>query len=143
MLEDTFGVHIAETLYHLPEHLQYFYLFNTILNEVSEGAVGTKFNEYVDSVLLLNESIVAHDVGVDQRRQSLKSLYLTLVSLALHGLDGHQTITFNRVSAEHLAKSALAKETVRVEIELLREFYPAAELSFVDLAHKIITRRYD
>lgn len=65
----TFCVHVAHTLNQLTEELQYFFFGNSLFDEISEGSIWAKLNEYVDAVFVFLKSIVAHNVRVNKRRE--------------------------------------------------------------------------
>lgn len=61
-----FSIHVAHSFDELPEQLEHIGFFDPFFHEVSQGAIGTELHENVDTIVVLLEAIVAHDVGVNE-----------------------------------------------------------------------------
>jgi hypothetical protein len=84
---------------------------------------------------LLLETIVAHDVGVDEGRKTLEGFDLPLIALSLHRFDGDHAVSLGGVSSKDLTKGSLSQNAIRVEVKVIRQFDPGEEFILVDLCH--------
>jgi len=103
----------------LSEQFEGLSFINTLFDEIGQSTIGTEFHENVNTVIHFLKAVVTHDVGMNQRRQTLKSIDLPFVSLALHSFDSNNAFPFGGVSSEDLSKGSLTENAIRIEIEVV------------------------